>query len=401
MIILVLNCGSSSIKYQVIEKSEKAQSLLAKGGVERIGLSEGILVHKPTGKDKVEIVKAIPDHTIGINMILSAIVDKEYGVIKSFDNINAVGHRVAHGGEYFTQSVIVDSDTKSKIENCFELAPLHNPANFKGILAIEALMPKVPQVAVFDTSFHQTIPAENFLYAIPYRYYTEMKIRKYGFHGTSHKFVAQKACDMLGLDINNSKLITCHIGNGASVTAVLNGKSIDTSMGFTPVDGLVMGTRCGAIDPGVLLYIADKKNMSTKEISNLINKESGMMGLSGVSSDMRDIHSAIEEGNTRTKTALKVFNNRIVHYVGAYAALMNGVDAIVFTGGIGENDEFVREGVCKQLEFLGLKFNYELNHKLRGKDMILSKEGSKLKAVIATTDEELVIATDTYNLLKK
>ncbi|MEG2282778.1 MAG: acetate kinase, partial [Rikenellaceae bacterium] len=398
---LVLNCGSSSIKYQVIEKSEKAQSLLAKGGVERIGLSEGILVHKPTGKDKVEIVKAIPDHTIGINMILSAIVDKEYGVIKSFDNINAVGHRVAHGGEYFTQSVIVDSDTKSKIENCFELAPLHNPANFKGILAIEALMPKVPQVAVFDTSFHQTIPAENFLYAIPYRYYTEMKIRKYGFHGTSHKFVAQKACDMLGLDINNSKLITCHIGNGASVTAVLNGKSIDTSMGFTPVDGLVMGTRCGAIDPGVLLYIADKKNMSTKEISNLINKESGMMGLSGVSSDMRDIHSAIEEGNTRTKTALKVFNNRIVHYVGAYAALMNGVDAIVFTGGIGENDEFVREGVCKQLEFLGLKFNYELNHKLRGKDMILSKEGSKLKAVIATTDEELVIATDTYNLLKK
>ncbi|MEG1936208.1 MAG: acetate kinase, partial [Rikenellaceae bacterium] len=336
-----------------------------------------------------------------INMILSAIVDKEYGVIKSFDNINAVGHRVAHGGEYFTQSVIVDSDTKSKIENCFELAPLHNPANFKGILAIEALMPKVPQVAVFDTSFHQTIPAENFLYAIPYRYYTEMKIRKYGFHGTSHKFVAQKACDMLGLDINNSKLITCHIGNGASVTAVLNGKSIDTSMGFTPVDGLVMGTRCGAIDPGVLLYIADKKNMSTKEISNLINKESGMMGLSGVSSDMRDIHSAIEEGNTRTKTALKVFNNRIVHYVGAYAALMNGVDAIVFTGGIGENDEFVREGVCKQLEFLGLKFNYELNHKLRGKDMILSKEGSKLKAVIATTDEELVIATDTYNLLKK
>lgn len=401
MIILVLNCGSSSIKYQVIEKSEQSQSLLAKGGIERIGQAEGILVHKPTGKDKVEIVKSIPDHTIGINMILSAIIDKECGVIKNFDDIDAVGHRVAHGGEYFTESVIVDKDTKNKIESCIELAPLHNPANLKGILAIEALMPKVPQVAVFDTSFHQTIPAENYLYALPYEYYTDMKIRKYGFHGTSHKFVAKKACAMLGLDINNSKLITCHIGNGASVTAILNGKSIDTSMGFTPVDGLVMGTRTGAIDPGVLLYIAEKKGMSTQDISNLINKESGVMGLSDVSSDMRDIHAAIAQGNARAKIALKVFNSRIVHYVGAYAALMNGVDAIVFTGGIGENDEYVREGVCRQLEFLGLNFDYERNDGLRGKDMILSKEGSKLKAVIAMTDEELVIATDTYNLLKK
>ena len=400
MIILVLNCGSSSIKYKVLDVKGDTNTLLAKGGIERIGLTEGFLKHEPTGKDKVEIVRSIPDHTVGINMIINAVVDPVHGVVKSFDDIAAVGHRVAHGGEYFSDSVIIDDNVKKRIEECIELAPLHNPANLKGIMAIEALIPRMPQVAVFDTSFHATIPMEHFLYAIPYEYYTDMKVRKYGFHGTSHKFVAKKAAKMLGLDIDNSKLITCHIGNGASVTAVLNGKSYDTSMGFTPTDGLVMGTRCGAIDPGVLLYIADKKGYNLNKTSNLINKESGMMGMTGVSSDMRDIHAAVADGNKKAETALKVFTERIVHYVGAYAALMNGVDAVVFTGGIGENDDYVRENVCKKLAFIGLDFDYDKNRGLRGKDAVLSKDGSKLKAAVATTDEELVIATDTYNILK-
>lgn len=398
MTILVLNCGSSSIKYQVIKMNDNGHDLLAKGGIERIGLAEGILTHKPTGKDKYEVFPAIPDHTVGINLIIGAITDSVHGVVK-LEEINAVGHRVAHGGEFFSKSVIIDKDVKAKIEQLFDLAPLHNPAHMKGILAIEKLLPKVQQVAVFDTSFHQTIPQENFMYALPYEYYQDLKVRKYGFHGTSHKYVAESAAKFAGIKIENSKIITCHIGNGASITAVLNGKSYDTSMGFTPVDGLVMGTRCGLVDPGALLYIANKKNLSLDGISDVINKKSGLAGLSCVSSDMRDIHAAVEKGNKNAEMALNVFMNRIKFYIGAYAAEMNGVDMIVFTGGVGENDDIVRKEVCEGISYLGVDFN-EANNNIRGKEVLLSKPTSKVKVVICPTDEELVIASDTYKLVK-
>lgn len=398
MTILVLNCGSSSIKYQVIKMNDNGHDLLAKGGIERIGLPEGILTHKPTGKDKYEVFPAIPDHTVGINLIIGAITDAKHGVI-ALSDINAVGHRVAHGGEFFSKSVVIDNDVKAKIEQLFELAPLHNPAHMKGILAIEKLLPSVKQVAVFDTSFHQTIPQENFMYALPYKYYQDLKVRKYGFHGTSHKYVAEKSAEFTGVDINNSKIITCHIGNGASITAVKNGKSFDTSMGFTPVDGLVMGTRCGLVDPGALLYIANKEGLSLDGISDVINKKSGLLGLSDVSNDMRDIHSEVEKGNKKAEMALDVFMNRIKFYIGAYAAQMNGVDMIVFTGGVGENDDIVRKAVCEGISYLGVEFN-ESNNNIRGKEVLLSKPTSKVKVVICPTDEELVIASDTYKLVK-
>ncbi|MEG0499788.1 MAG: acetate kinase, partial [Rikenellaceae bacterium] len=372
--------------------------LLAKGGIERIGLAEGILTHKPTGKDKYEVFPAIPDHTVGINLIIGAITDPKHGVIK-LEDINAVGHRVAHGGEFFNESVKIDADVKAKIEQLFELAPLHNPAHMKGILAIEKLLPKVEQVAVFDTSFHQTIPQANYMYALPYKYYKELKVRKYGFHGTSHKYVAEKSAEFAGIDINSSKIITCHIGNGASITAVLNGKSFDTSMGFTPVDGLVMGTRSGLVDPGALLYIANKEGLSLDGISDLVNKKSGLLGLSEVSNDMRDIHSAVEKGDKKAEMALDVFINRIKFYIGAYAAEMNGVDMIVFTGGVGENDNIVRKAVCEGISYLGVDFN-EANNNIRGTEVLLSKPSSKVKVVICPTDEELVIASDTYKLVK-
>lgn len=399
MIILVLNCGSSSIKYQVVDMINAQNTLLAKGQVERIGLNDGLLVHKPVGKPVYEFTKSIPDHTVGINMILNAIVDPAHGVIESFSDINAVGHRVAHGGEYFTDSAIVTQTVKQQIESCIELAPLHNSANLKGILAIENLLPTIQQVAVFDTSFHQTMPKENFMYAIPYKYYEEMRIRKYGFHGTSHKFVAKKACKMCGLDINNSKIITCHIGNGGSVTAIVNGKSINTSMGFTPVDGLMMGTRCGSIDPSVLLYIADKEGFSLSKINNLINKESGLIGVGGVSSDMRDNVKAARDGNKKAILALNIFNARVKEFIGSYAALMGGVDMIVFTGGIGEHDEDVRYGACSNLEYMGVIIDKQINDDAWGIDAILSTPESKVKVVVATTDEEYVIASDTYRLL--
>lgn len=400
MIILVLNCGSSSIKYQLIDYLPASQNVLAKGTIERIGLHDGILTHKPTGKDKYTVVKEIPDHTVGINMILNALIDKTHGVLPDFSSIKAIGHRVAHGGEFFTNSVIIDKEVKDKIQDLFELAPLHNPAHLKGMNATEKLLPSIPQVAVFDTSFHQTIPQENFMYALPYKYYKEYKVRKYGFHGTSHKFVGEKAAKMAGLDFGKSKIITCHLGNGASITAIKDGKSFDTSMGFTPVDGLVMGTRCGDVDPGALFYLAQKEHLTYQQCSDIINKESGVYGISGVSSDMRDIHSAIEEGNKRAKLALDMMVTRIKKYIGAYAAEMNGVDAIVFTGGIGENDEFVRAGVCEGLTFLGINFDGELNLK-RGQDLILSKPDSKVKVILASTDEELVIASETYGLTAK
>lgn len=401
MIILVLNCGSSSIKYQVIDMNSARVEMLAKGQVDRIGLTDGILVHKPTGKPAYEFPKNIPDHSVGINLILNAITDSRYGVIGSLNDLNAVGHRVAHGGEYFTDSVIVDSTVKQRIESCFELAPLHNPANLKGIMVIENLLPLIGQVAVFDTSFHQTMPPENYMYAIPYKYYEEYRIRKYGFHGTSHKFVAQKGCELAGLDFEKARVITCHIGNGASVTAIKNGKSFDTSMGFTPVDGLVMGTRCGQIDPSVIVYIQEKEGMSPARINNMINKDSGVLGLTGLSSDMRDIRDAAAKGDKKAVLALEIYNSRVKKFVGCYAAAMNGVELIVFTGGVGENEYTLREYVCEGLEFMGVDFDAERNKPLRGVDAILSKPGSKVSVAVITTNEELVIASDTFRLLKK
>lgn len=400
MIILVLNCGSSSIKYQVIDMCEK-DKLLAKGIVERIGLTDGILTHKPEGKDRYETIKDIPDHTVGINLILEALVDKNHGVINSLKDIVAVGHRVAHGGEFFTESSFIDEKVKYEIEKCIELAPLHNPANLKGILSMENLLPGVPQVAVFDTSFHQTMPKHAFMYGIPYEYYENYKIRKYGFHGTSHKYVAKKACKILGLDFENSKIITCHLGNGASIAAIKNGKSVDTSMGFTPVDGLIMGTRCGNIDPGVLLYIAERENLNFKGISDLINKKSGVAGISGLSSDMRDLENAAAEGHELAKLALDMYDYRVTQFVGSYAAVMGGVDLIIFTGGIGENDSVLRKEVGLSLGFMGVDFDVEANHGVRGKDKLLTKPDSKVKVMVITTNEELVIASDTAMIVSR
>lgn len=399
MIILVLNCGSSSIKYQVVDASAAGQDVLAKGSIERIGLEEGVLCHKPAGKDKYEIKCPIPDHTSGIGMILECLTNPEHGAIGSLSDINAVGHRVAHGGEYFSASAVIDDSVIARIEECIELAPLHNPANLKGIDAIKSVLPGVPQVAVFDTSFHQTMPAKNFMYALPYKYYEQYKVRKYGFHGTSHMFVGRKACRMTGLDFNNSKVITCHIGNGASITAILNGKSYDTSMGFTPVDGLIMGTRCGDVDPGALIYIAKKEGLDYDGLNDLINKKSGVAGFTGISSDMRDIEKASDGGDAKSSLVLDMYDERIRKYVGQYAAIMGGVDLIVFTGGVGENGPERRENVCRGLEFMGVHFDAEANRGLKAKDKILSTADSKVKVVIATTDEEYVIAEDTFHLV--
>lgn len=402
MIILVLNCGSSSIKYQLIQMTSQAEhKLLAKGQVERIGLTDGILTHKPTGKPKYEFIQSIPDHSVGINLILDALTDEHHGVIKSLSEISAAGHRVAHGGEYFPDSTIVNSTVKQQIENCFELAPLHNPANLKGILSIERLLPTIPQVAVFDTSFHQTMPQESYLYAIPYKYYEDYRIRRYGFHGTSHKYVAQKACEMTGLPFCQAKIITCHIGNGASVTAIKDGKSVDTSMGFTPVDGLMMGTRTGSIDPGALLYIMEKEGINTQKATDLINKQSGLLGVSGISSDWRDVRAAADEGNEKAKLALDMFMGRIKRFVGAYMAELEGTDMIVFTGGIAENVALLRHTVCKGLESMGIDLDTQANDAAYGTDAIISMPNSPVKVVVATTNEEFVIASDTFRLLRK
>ncbi|HDP74470.1 MAG TPA: acetate kinase [Bacteroidales bacterium] len=400
MIVLVLNCGSSSIKYQLLNMTNDGQ-LLAKGIVERIGFTDAILTHNPGGKDRYEVVTSIPDHTTGINLILEALVNEKHGVIKSLKEITAVGHRVAHGGEFFTKSNLIDDFTKSEIEKCIELAPLHNPANLKGILSMEKLLPGVPQVAVFDTSFHQTMPKHSYLYAIPYTYYEKYKIRRYGFHGTSHKFVAQKACRILGIDFESQKIITCHLGNGASIAAIKHGKSIDTSMGFTPVEGLIMGTRSGDVDAGILLYLAEKENLSIKEVNDVINKKSGVLGISGLSSDMRDLENAAAKGNERAQLALDMYYYRVKKYVGAYAAAMDGVDLIIFTGGIGENDPILREKVSTAIDFMGIDFAVEANRGVRGKDKLLTKPNSRVKVMVITTNEELVIATDTANTVKE
>lgn len=402
MIILVLNCGSSSLKYQVLDmKSDNDYFLLAKGLVERIGINPGVLTHNVTGKEKYKVSMNIPNHTVGIKSVLDLLTDSKYGVLGSLNDIQAVGHRVAHGGEYFFCSVKVDEDVITKIENCCELAPLHNPANLLGIHAIQSLMPNVPQVAVFDTSFHQTMPNYAYMYGIPYEYYDKYKIRRYGFHGTSHKFVAQKACKLTDIDFKKSKIITCHLGNGSSITAIKNGESVDTSMGFTPVEGVIMGTRCGNVDVGVVTYIQEKMGLDAAGVNSVLNKKSGLLGVSGLSSDCRDIEAAAAAGNEKAALAQDLLYYGIKKYIGAYAAAMGGVDLIVFTGGIGENSCSTREKSCNGLEFLGIEFDKEINTGLRGKDAIISKPESKVIVTTITTNEELVIARDTMNIVSK
>jgi len=401
MTILVLNCGSSSIKYQLFKMSDNKADVLAKGLIERIGITDGVLTHKPAGRENYKVVLDIPDHTVGINMVMDALVNPEHGVIRSIDEIKAVGHRLVHGGEDFKESVLIDNDVKRGIEKCSELAPLHNPANLKGVLSCEKLLPGIPQVAVFDTSFHQTMPDYAFMYAIPYEYYEKYKIRKYGFHGTSHRYVAEKACRLLGIDYNNSKLITCHLGNGASITAIENGKSIDTSMGFTPVDGLIMGTRTGEIDPGVLLYLADKEELSLSGVNNMINKRSGVAGISQLSSDMRDLEAAAGEGNPKALLALNMYAYKVKKFIGAYAIAMNGLDALIFTAGVGENDFNARKMICTGMDCLGIEFDAEANHGVKGRDKVISKPSSKVRVMVVTTDEEYVIASDTKAIVEK
>jgi len=399
MKILVLNCGSSSIKYQCIDM-EKNADLLAKGLVERIGLEMGEFTHKPFMGDKYYVQTPIKDHEAGIKLVLKALLDKNHGVINSLDEIKAVGHRVAHGGEYFKQSMILEEKELVEIKKLCELAPLHNPANLFGIEVMMKMLPHVKQVGVFDTSFHQTMPVEAYLYAIPYKYYEENKIRRYGFHGTSHKYVAPKAAKLLGKNYEDLKIIVCHLGNGASVCAIKNGKSVDTSMGFTPVEGLIMGTRCGDLDLGALLYIGEKEGMDFKTMNAFINKKSGVAGITGGSSDMRDIEAGVAAGDARSLIALKCYCYRVKKYIGAYAAAMNGVDLIVMTGGIGENDKNARTEILGNLQFLGVDFDAEANN-VRGEDKLITKPNSKTAAMVITTNEELVIATDTFELVKK
>jgi acetate kinase len=400
MLILVLNCGSSSIKYQLFNMTNGSE-VLAKGLLERIGLTDGILTHKPAGNDAYKIVLDIPDHTVGINMVMEALVNPEHGVIQDIHEIKAVGHRVVQGGENYRESVLIDSAVKRDIEKCSELAPLHNPANLKGILSCEKLLPGIPQVAVFDTSFHQTMPDYAFMYAIPYEYYEKYGIRKYGFHGTSHRFVAEKACRLLNMDYSSTKIITCHLGNGASITAIEHGKSIDTSMGFTPVDGLIMGTRTGEVDPGVLLYLADKEELSVGGVSNLINKKSGVFGISQLSSDMRDLEAAAGEGNPKAILALNMYSYKIKKFIGAYVAAMNGLDLLVFTAGVGENDFNARKMICTGMEFLGIEIDDEINRTTKARDQLISVPSSRVKVIVVTTDEEFVIASDTKLIVEK
>lgn len=396
MKILVLNCGSSSIKYKLFEMESK--QVMAQGGVEKIGLPDSFLLVKlPTG-EKVKIEKPMPEHTVGIQLILDTLVDEKIGCIKDLKEINAVGHRVVHGGEKFNQSVIITPEVKEMIIKCAELAPLHNPANLKGIDAIEQTLPGVPQVAVFDTAFHQTMPDYAYMYALPYELYEKYAIRRYGFHGTSHRYVSARVCEFLGVDPKGKKIVTAHIGNGGSCAAVMDGKSVDTSMGLTPVEGLMMGTRVGDLDLGAATYIMDKEGMDTAAFNTLINKKSGLFGVSGVSSDARDIDNAVREGNARANLAREMFIYRVKKYIGAYAAAMNGVDIIVFTGGIGENDDYIREGISTGLTYLGAEFDKEAN-KVRGEERVISTPNSKVTICIIPTDEELMIASDTAALI--
>lgn len=398
MKILVLNCGSSSLKYQLIDGD--TESVLAKGLCERIGIEGSKLKHQPAGKSDVVFNDYMEDHTVAVKMVIDALLNEDYGVVKSAKEIGAVGHRVVHGGEYFSSSVVITPEVKAAIEKCCELAPLHNPANLIGIDACEKIMPGTPQVAVFDTAFHQTMPERAYLYALPYEYYQKYKVRRYGFHGTSHKFVSLEAAKMMNRPIEESKIITCHLGNGGSVCAVRNGKSIDTSMGFTPLEGLVMGTRCGDIDSAVITYLMQKENLTAAEMDNILNKKSGVLGISGVSSDFRDVEDAKAEGNERAEAALDIFAYRVAKYIGEYAAAMNGVDAIVFTAGLGENSGTIRRAICDYLTFLGIHID-SYNNSLRGKEIEISAPDSRIRVFVIPTNEELMIARDTKELLDK
>ena len=400
MIILVLNCGSSSLKYQLLDmKGDNVYYLLAKGLVERIGMETGCIKHR--GALEEQYVKEMPiaDHTVAIKAVIDALLDKKYGVLEKLEDIEAVGHRVVHGGEEFMSSCLVNDAVVAKIEACCDIAPLHNPANLLGIRAVTSVLPSVPQVAVFDTAFHQTMPAYAYMYSIPYEYYEKYRIRRYGFHGTSHWYVSEKGANFVGLDPTNCKVITCHLGNGSSIAAVVNGQSVDTSMGFTPLEGVTMGTRSGSLDPDVVTYIQEKEHLSPEEVSRILNKKSGFLGVSGISSDARDLDAAANAGEPRAKLALKKLTYEVTKYIGAYAAAMNGVDLIVFTGGIGENNSRLRRRVCENLEFMGVKFDYEANV-ATGKDTLISLPDSKVKVAVITTDEELVIARDTMHIVQ-
>lgn len=398
MKILVLNCGSSSLKYQIFDMEN--EEVLAKGLCERIGMEGSVLTHKPEGKDKYVAEAPMPDHSTAVQMVLDALVDSEHGVISHIDEIGAVGHRVLHGGQKYSASIIVNDDVKKVIRECFDLGPLHNPANLIGIEACEKAIPGKPNVAVFDTAFHQTMPEKAYMYALPYEYYEKYAIRKYGFHGTSHAFVSARAIEFAELDPNNSKVIVCHLGNGSSISAVVNGKCVDTSMGLTPLEGLAMGTRSGDIDPAVVQFIANKEGKDINEMLNILNKKSGMLGFSGVSSDFRDLWSAAESGNERAKLALDIFCYRVAKYIGSYITAMNGVDAIAFTAGVGENDHDVRKNVLSYFGYLGIELDEEANNK-RGEDRYISTPNSKVKVVVIPTNEELKIARETKELVEK
>lgn len=399
MKILVLNCGSSSVKYKLIDTDTDVT--MAEGGVEKIGLEDGFLkFKKPDGSKEIKQLGLI-DHKAAVMAILENLTDPTVGCIKSFEEIDAVGHRVVHGGEKFASSVLITDEVIQQVKDCYDLAPLHNPANITGIEAITALLPDVPQVGVFDTAFHQTMPARSFMYAIPYEYYKNDGVRRYGFHGTSHRYVSQRAAEILGEPIEKLKMVTCHIGNGGSITAVDGGKSIDTSMGLTPTEGLMMGTRTGDIDPGAITYLMTKHGMSAADVQTLINKKSGVAGISGISNDMREIEAAVNAGDSRAKLALDMYELRILKYVGAYAAEMGGLDVIVFTGGVGENQTGVRENVCEPLKFMGVEIDKELNAVTRGTETIISTPSSRVKVLIVPTDEELTIARDTQDIVSK
>ncbi len=399
MKILVLNCGSSSIKYALYDMDNR--SVMASGGAERVGLNDAFVKVKLPNGEKRQIMHDIPEHTEGVKFIFSLLTDPEIGVIKSLDEIDAVGHRMVHGGEKFNKSVIIDDEVLRVFESCIDLAPLHNPANLKGVHAVSDIMPDLPQVAVFDTAFHQTMPAHAFLYAIPYNLYEEYGVRRYGFHGTSHRYVAQRVCDFLGVKAEEQRIITCHIGNGGSVAAVKYGKCIDTSMGLTPLEGVMMGTRSGDIDAGAVMFLEKKLGLDADGMSDLLNKKSGVLGITGISSDMREIEEAESNNDPKAKMALDMYFYRIKKYVGAYAAAMGGVDIIVFTAGVGENQPGLREEVCRDMEWMGVKIDNRLNASVRGKEVILSTDDSKVKVCVIPTDEELMIASDTMTLLKQ
>lgn len=398
MKILVLNCGSSSIKYKLFDMTTK--EVLAQGGIEKIGLVGSFLkLTLPNGEKKI-LEKDIPEHTAGIEFILNTLVSPEYGAIKSLDEINAVGHRMVHGGERFSESVLLNKEVLDAFIACNDLAPLHNPANLKGVNAVSAILPNVPQVGVFDTAFHQTMPDYAYMYAIPYELYEKYGVRRYGFHGTSHRYVSQRVCEFLGVDPKGKKIITCHIGNGGSISAIKDGKCIDTSMGLTPLEGLVMGTRSGDIDAGAVTFIMEKEGLNATGVSNLLNKKSGVLGVSGVSSDMRELEAAVAAGNPKAILAEKMYFYRIKKYIGAYAAALGGVDVILFTGGVGENQANCRSEVCEGLEFMGVKIDLEKN-KVRGEEAIISADDSKVTVAVIPTDEELMIASDTLAILNK